>query len=77
VLTAAVDGGRPVLVDMVAVRFIDRAGFAALVAAHRQAHGAGTSLLLRTAPAQIPRLIALLEIDPAAASHPSCSHQQP
>ena len=37
VLKAAVDRGRPVLVDMVAVRFIDRAGFDALVAAHQQA----------------------------------------
>ena len=58
---------------MVEVTFIDRAGLAALTAAHRQAHDAGTSLLLRTAPAQMPRLIALLGLDPAADSHPSCS----
>jgi anti-anti-sigma factor len=77
VLKAAVDGGRPVVVDMVEVTFIDRAGFAALAAAHRQAHDAGTSLLLRTDPAQIPPLIALLGIDPAAASHPGCSNHRP
>jgi anti-sigma B factor antagonist len=77
VLKAAVESGRPVLVDMVMVRYIDQAGFAALAAAHRQAHDAGTSLLLQTTPAQIPRLLALLGIDPAAASDPSCSHRQP
>jgi anti-sigma B factor antagonist len=72
VLKAAVDSGQPVLIDLVAVRFIDRAGFAALAAAHRHAHDAGTSLLLRTAPAGIPRLLALLGVDPAPARHPDC-----
>jgi anti-sigma B factor antagonist len=76
VLKAAVDSGRPVLVDMVTVRYIDQAGFAALAAAHRQAHDAGTSLLLQTTSAQISRLLAL-GIDPAAAIDPSCSHRQP
>jgi anti-anti-sigma factor len=71
VLKAAVDSGRPVLVGMVAVGFIDRVGSAVLAAAHRRAQDAGTSLLLQAAPAQMPPLIALLDIDPAAASIPA------
>jgi ABC-type transporter Mla MlaB component len=62
---------------VVAVRFIDPAGFAALAAAHRQAHDGGTSLLLRTAPAGIPRLLALLGVDSTPACHPGCSTDPP
>ena len=57
-LEDAVLFGAPVLVDLTWVTSVERAGVTVLIAAQRQAALAGTSLLLRTTPAQIPMLLA-------------------
>ena len=47
----------PILVDLTQATSINRAGLAALVAAHRRAERAGRSLLLSAEPAQIRTIL--------------------
>jgi anti-anti-sigma factor len=54
----------PILVDVTQATFIHRAGVAALVAAHRHAEQAGTSLLIRTEPTQLRTVLAAFELPP-------------
>ena len=56
--------GAAVHVDLVSATSIDHAAVAALIAAQRQATLAGTSLLLRTTPAQLPMLLDAIGIAP-------------
>lgn len=63
-LAKALRTGAPILVDLTEATSIHRAGLAALVAAHRRAERAGTSLLLRTEPTQIRTVLAALGIPP-------------
>jgi anti-anti-sigma factor len=61
-LQEAVRAGVPIIVDLRSVRTIDRAALAALAAAHRQAERRRIPMLLRTAPAATPYLLAQLGI---------------
>jgi anti-anti-sigma factor len=63
-LARALRTGAPVLIDLTQATSIHRAGLAALLAAHRQAERAGTSLLIRTEPAQIRTFLEAFGIPP-------------
>lgn len=63
-LARALRIGAPILVDLTQATSIHRAGLAALVAAHRQADDAGTSLLLRTEAAQVRAVLTAFGIPP-------------
>ena len=54
----------PILVDLTQATSIHRAGLAALVAAHRRAQRAGTSLLLSAEPTQIRTILETYGIPP-------------
>jgi anti-sigma B factor antagonist len=62
-LTAAVDAGLPVVVDLGEVTFIDSFGFGVLAAAHQQGARAGTPVLLRAVSNRIRHLLGLLGLD--------------
>jgi anti-anti-sigma factor len=61
-LQEAIRAGVPIIVDLRSVQTIDRAALAALAAAHRQAARRRIPMLLRTAPAATPHLLAQLGI---------------
>ena len=63
-LARALKARAPVLIDLTQATSLHRDGLAALVAAHRQAQRAGTSLLLRAEPTQIRTVLAALGIPP-------------
>ena len=63
-LAKALRAGDPILVDLRQATSIHRAGLAALVAAYRRAHRAGTSLLLSAEPTQIRTILAAYGILP-------------
>ena len=54
----------PIVVDLTEATSISRAGLATLVAAHRQAQQAGTSLLLRAEAAQVRTVLAAFGMPP-------------
>ena len=63
-LDNAVLAAAPVMVDLVCASSIDHAAVAAVIVARRQATLAGTSLLLRIRPAQLPMLLEALGTPP-------------
>lgn len=58
-LLAAVDGGRPVFVDLAGVDFMDSSGIHSLVAAHHAAKEAGSRVYLVNAAGGVAALLDL------------------
>jgi anti-sigma B factor antagonist len=59
----AVADGRPVVVDLGSVTFMDSSGLSALVAAHRVAEARGVPLQLRNVPRRVMKLVAITGLD--------------
>lgn len=72
-LEAALRAGRPVVVDLGGVTFMDSAGFGVLASVHLQARPLGTPLRLRAVPDRVRRLLGLLGLDTVLDIEPSRS----
>jgi len=55
--------GRPVIIDVAAVTFIDSTGLGALVSINNAAAAAGTPLMLRAVPPRMASLLRITAID--------------
>ncbi|MGI8693548.1 MAG: STAS domain-containing protein [Geodermatophilaceae bacterium] len=62
-LAAGLAAGRPVVVDLGAVTFMDSAGLSALIAAHKAAAAAGLTCRLQDLPPAVRRLLEVTGMD--------------